>query len=463
MIKIFISYGHDDYAYLARKLRDRIDAVTEENGEKKFDVFLDDKLKEKLGKRWRFELGRQIENSDYMLCFISSHSVREESVCQDEIGYALESNITVIPVRVEDVRVPFGINDFQRVEWLNNPEGFEDRLKEILAVISVPPPAKNAAAEAEKEDRTPESEHLHKTCWYFINKGDAAYDAASTSEDYTNAKKKYITALEIARQGIEEEDSYSSRRAIGRSLQSMGDIADKEDNIQEAKKYYSEALEIRRQNAEDFPSYESRRDLSVSLSRMGDIAKKEDNIQEAKKYYSESTEIARQNAEDFPSYQSYRDLSVNLNRMGDIADKEDNIQEAKKYYSEALEIRRQNAEDFPSYQSYRDLSVSLNKMGDIADKEDNANEAKKYYSEMIEIDRQNAEDFPSYQSRRDLFVSYYKLSLSEKDDGNYAEAKEYCEKALSLAKQNLDAFPCNESRNDYDYTNNLLNIINIFL
>lgn len=47
MIKIFISYGHDDYAYLARKLRDRIDAATEENGEKKFDVFLDDKLKEK--------------------------------------------------------------------------------------------------------------------------------------------------------------------------------------------------------------------------------------------------------------------------------------------------------------------------------------------------------------------------------------------------------------------------------
>ena len=145
MINIFISYGHDKYADLAKKLRDRIAAV-EENGEKKFDVFLDDKLA--LGKNWRWELGERIENTDYMICFLTEHSVRKDSVCLEEIGFALESDKTIIPVRLEDIKVPFGIRGLHRVEWLNNPDGFDDKFNEILNAISVPLREEKAEAQS---------------------------------------------------------------------------------------------------------------------------------------------------------------------------------------------------------------------------------------------------------------------------------------------------------------------------
>ena len=370
MKNVFISYGHIEYAKKAAELLyEKLDSY-ERDGEKLFKTFIDGSIP--FGADWDVEIEHALKEADYMLFLSCEYSVRDESVCRDEISLFLElkkEKKNIIPVRLDSAIFPLSIIRNKFVTWTNHPDGIDEIMTRILSRL-------DSAPAGEPQPR----ESLHEKIWALIGKG----DAEKVADNWNKAGEIYAKALAEARKYYKSEPCYDSHRDLSAVLDRIGRIAEKEDKITEAHKYYSEFLEIARKNAEDFPSYESRRNLSVSLNRMGDIAVKEDNAKEAKKYYSESLKIARQNAEDFPSYESRRGLSVSLEKMGDIALKENNAEEAKDYYLKALEIIKDFSEKFPCAENFCDLAECNRDCAKAEKALGNKSEAKKYLLEALD-------------------------------------------------------------------------------
>ena len=92
---IFFSYGHDDNQEIVERLK----VDLEKRGHK---VWLDIS-KIKTWDDWRGSIAQGIHDSNMAIAFISFHSVREPSVCRNEISMALQHFGKVYPVLVEDV------------------------------------------------------------------------------------------------------------------------------------------------------------------------------------------------------------------------------------------------------------------------------------------------------------------------------------------------------------------------
>ncbi len=89
------------------------------------------------GEKWELRIEKAIRNSDFFLVCLSQNSVRKRGVFQKEIKQALhiweeqfESDIYLIPVRLEDCDVPESLSNFQ---WVNlfEEDGFILLLKAI--------------------------------------------------------------------------------------------------------------------------------------------------------------------------------------------------------------------------------------------------------------------------------------------------------------------------------------------
>jgi len=75
------------------------------------------------GERWELSIQRAIRHSDFFLVCLSANSVSKRGFIQKEIKDALdiwqerlESDIYLVPVRLEDCEVPEGLRGFQ---WVN--------------------------------------------------------------------------------------------------------------------------------------------------------------------------------------------------------------------------------------------------------------------------------------------------------------------------------------------------------
>ena len=91
------------------------------------------------GEIWKSRIQKAIECSDFFLACLSAHSVNKRGYLQKEIRLALDiwrekldSDIYLIPVRLEDCRVPEKLRDFQ---WVNLFE--EDGWTRLVKAIQV--------------------------------------------------------------------------------------------------------------------------------------------------------------------------------------------------------------------------------------------------------------------------------------------------------------------------------------
>ena len=135
-MKIFISYGHDDYAFLADMLYDRLSAITDERGEKRFTVHKDNRGAIKEAQLWDRELESALSDSEYVIFLMSSYSTRSGSVCLDEIAYARNrGGINIIPVRLDNISSPLLICRLQYINWLEKPENFEAVFECVLGAV----------------------------------------------------------------------------------------------------------------------------------------------------------------------------------------------------------------------------------------------------------------------------------------------------------------------------------------
>ena len=111
---VFISYGHGDgYAQFAYNLADTL----MDNG---YDVFIDrDGIR--CGEQWEINLEdgliKTSEGKGVFLLLMTQHSVRRPNgYCLNEIAYAIDINLKIIPVMLEQVTPPLSI---YRLQYLN--------------------------------------------------------------------------------------------------------------------------------------------------------------------------------------------------------------------------------------------------------------------------------------------------------------------------------------------------------
>lgn len=112
--QIFLSYARED--------RVKVEVLYQQLSEAGFRPWMD--KKDLLpGERWKSSIGRAIRRSDFFVICLSTNSVHKRGFFQKEIRSALEiwrekleSDIYLIPVRLDDCEVPDSLSEFQ---WLN--------------------------------------------------------------------------------------------------------------------------------------------------------------------------------------------------------------------------------------------------------------------------------------------------------------------------------------------------------
>ena len=135
-MKIFISYGRD--------CSDFVKKIKSDLNSRGHDVWLDTAVL-KSGSDWRNEIADGIIKSQAVLVFLSSHSLREESVCHDEISISVACNRKIIrPILMEkgiDSKIPTiinGIQYFDFSDWknlLNDDSWYNSKIADLLDTI----------------------------------------------------------------------------------------------------------------------------------------------------------------------------------------------------------------------------------------------------------------------------------------------------------------------------------------
>ena len=132
---IFISYGHGAY-------QENVHRVAEDLRGYGFNVFFDaDYLKQG---DWETIIDEHIVSSKYFLFFVSEKSTSPEGYCLNELCRAGESNSIIIPILVDDAKVPLSINKYQRLFFKECFDGkgglldgkYKDFLCQLVSIVS---------------------------------------------------------------------------------------------------------------------------------------------------------------------------------------------------------------------------------------------------------------------------------------------------------------------------------------
>ena len=122
--KIFFSYSRDDSEFvlgLTTKLRER-----------GAHIWLD-QLDIAPGTRWDKSVETALEESEVLLVALSKASVASYNV-MDEVSFALEKGKQVIPVLLEDCKIPFRLRRLQFADFSNN---YDEGLSRLLKVLNL--------------------------------------------------------------------------------------------------------------------------------------------------------------------------------------------------------------------------------------------------------------------------------------------------------------------------------------
>ena len=138
---LFFSYGHDKNAKIVNKIK----ADLEERG---FTVWIDHE-RINTGDNWRKKISQSIADSSLVLAFLSSHSMRDESVCRDELRIALCEKCGYIqPILLESTDKFSPPQNLTEVQWVDMSEWesydqsstefdlwYRDKLLQLLSVL----------------------------------------------------------------------------------------------------------------------------------------------------------------------------------------------------------------------------------------------------------------------------------------------------------------------------------------
>lgn len=130
---VFISYGHDSFAVIARRLVEDLKPYVK-------NVWFDEKDIHATTS-WAEEIATGIENCDFVIALMTKHAYRKPAgVCINEIVYASNKKKQICPVLVENMDVPFilcSIHYFNICDVFNDITGeiYEERYKQKFNVF----------------------------------------------------------------------------------------------------------------------------------------------------------------------------------------------------------------------------------------------------------------------------------------------------------------------------------------
>jgi formylglycine-generating enzyme required for sulfatase activity len=158
-IKVFLCYAKED----EKQAREIYKYLTSRGN---FDVWFD-KAKLVGGQDWKYEIGKAERESDAILICLSNTAVAKEGFVQAEVADALEiakekpiDVIFVLPVRLDDCKVPEGLRNKQWIDWfaVGGPENLAKALKRRAEQVREKQLKANiSSSTAQLEETTPDS------------------------------------------------------------------------------------------------------------------------------------------------------------------------------------------------------------------------------------------------------------------------------------------------------------------
>lgn len=125
--QVFISYGRRDAFEFAKLLA----ADLEERGG--YSVFFDLQDIEK-GGLFEVRIEQGIRDASHLLAVMTPHSIREESICRDEVVFALNEGKPVVPLRLDPALRPSLL--LCRRNWVDFTQDYEEALAVLLGYLS---------------------------------------------------------------------------------------------------------------------------------------------------------------------------------------------------------------------------------------------------------------------------------------------------------------------------------------
>jgi CheY-like chemotaxis protein len=122
MSKVFVSYSRKDVEFALKLVNDlRSHHV---------DLWID-KLNLPVGKTWDDEIEKALGDASHLLFIASKASVESRNV-GDEINFALVENKHIVPILIEECKLPFRIARIQNIDFRGN---YQDALNLLLAEL----------------------------------------------------------------------------------------------------------------------------------------------------------------------------------------------------------------------------------------------------------------------------------------------------------------------------------------
>jgi len=125
---IFISYGHDEYEALAKKIKEDLEELGHE-------VWFD-RSKLKAGRDWEIAIEEGLKGTQIMLVMMTPYSMRRpDGYCLNELSMACSLRKDIVPVMVKDCIPPLSIHRIQWLDFKEWPKISEENYKEKFAQI----------------------------------------------------------------------------------------------------------------------------------------------------------------------------------------------------------------------------------------------------------------------------------------------------------------------------------------
>ena len=252
-------------------------------------------------------------------------------------------------------------------------------------------------------------------------------------DDYINAEKHYLSALEIC-ECLVKEDPEKYREDLALTHNNLGALYADLNQNDKAERYYLRAVEIRERLAKENPE-KYREDLATTYNNLGVLYGNLEQYDKAEEYGLRALEIYEWLAKGNPEKYS-GELAKTYNNLGVLYDNLE--QKVGKYYSRALEIYERLAKENPEKYS-GELAATYNNLGVLYHNFEQYDKAEKYYSRALEIRARLAKENPA-KYRGDLAATYSNLGVLYRKLEQYGKAEEYGLRALEiyecLAKEN---------------------------
>jgi hypothetical protein len=195
MAQIFLSYARED--------EDKVKELYQRLSDAGFEPWMD-KNDILPGEIWKSRIPQAIRESDFFLACLSGNSVNKRGWIQREIKDALDiwqekldSDIYLIPARLEDCEIPERLGDFQWVDLFE-----EDGWTRLVKAIQVGTERQTAAARPFVRESTPLSE-------------------SETQEDYAKAQRLSLVVKDESSNSVAEGTSPDKQETMPGALLKM--------------------------------------------------------------------------------------------------------------------------------------------------------------------------------------------------------------------------------------------------